>query len=212
MKTLEIPLLKSLAYCDLDTALETQGSRFMVDQCNWPDAFPYAPLCGGRIARTDDALVVDFRVSGLDLLVRNLEDGGHVWEDSCCEIFLQLPGSSEYFNFEVNAAGVMVAASGAGRAGRVPLPAEDISSIIRLAEVDGRREFAGGLHNWRVTLIIPFSIMGIDPENLPAELLGNIYKCGDCTAHPHYLSWNPVGTPSPDYHRPEFFGRFSFAE
>ena len=43
-------------------------------------------------------------------------------------------------------------------------------------------------------------------ENLPKAVRGNFYKCGDKTAHPHFVSWNPVGTPSPDFHRPEFFG------
>ena len=33
----------------------------------------------------------------------------------------------------------------------------------------------------------------------------NLYKCGDSLARPHYLSWQPVATPHPDFHRPEFF-------
>ena len=35
---------------------------------------------------------------------------------------------------------------------------------------------------------------------------GNCYKCGDRTEHPHFLAWNPVHTPTPDFHRPEFLG------
>ena len=211
MKTLEIPLLESLADNDLDTALELEGARFNVDECNWPESFPYSPFCCGRIARTEDSLVVDFRVSGLDLQVRSLEDGGHVWEDSCCEIFLQKPGEKEYYNFEVNAAGVMVAARGEGRADRTALSPDDMASIVRFVGVDGAQEYSGGIFSWRVTLLIPFSVLDIDADALPEKLRGNIYKCGDATAHPHYLSWNPVGTERPDYHRPEFFGEFILA-
>ena len=40
MKTLTIPLLRTLETNDLDTALELEGARFSVDQCNWPESFP----------------------------------------------------------------------------------------------------------------------------------------------------------------------------
>ena len=57
-----------------------------------------------------------------------------------------------------------------------------------------------------MTVLIPFELVGVDPENLPEKLRATFYKCGDKTAHPHFLSWNPVGTPAPDFHRPDFFG------
>ena len=38
----------------------------------------------------------------------------------------------------------------------------------------------------------------------------NFYKCGDETEVPHYGAWSPVGTPAPDFHRPEFFGEIVF--
>ena len=211
MKTLRIPLLASLEGTDLDTALELEGARFSVDQCNWPDQFPYAPFCCGRMARTEDSLVVDFRVSGLDLRVQNLEDGGRSWEDSCCELFLQRPGAAEYVNFEVNAAGKMTAARGTGRGDRKSLTPEEFGQIVRMASIEGPQDYAGGVWTWRVILLIPFELIGLDPENLPESLRGNIYKCGDLTAHPHFLSWAPIGTPEPDFHRPEYFGEFVLA-
>ena len=66
MKSLIVPLVNFEEH-DLDTALELEGARFDVNCNNWPEGWPYAPICNGRIARTEDALVVDFRVSGLDL-------------------------------------------------------------------------------------------------------------------------------------------------
>ena len=85
-------------------------------------------------------------------------------------------------------------------------PAEQMAEILRIAQFEGPQDFSGGIWNWRVTVVIPFSLIGVDPENLPERLRANFYKCGDKTAHPHFLSWNPVGTPSPDFHRPDFFG------
>lgn len=212
MKTLRIPLLQNLEEQDLDSALELGGQPFRVDTVNWPDEFPYAPLCAGRIARTEESLVVDFRVSGLDLRVQNLADCGRSWEDSCVEIFLQAPGSPVYYNFESNPAGRLTAACGSGRNDRKALSQEDLGKIIRITSVEGLPavneplDYKGGIWNWRVLLIIPFEVLGLDEA--PETLRGNIYKCGDLTAHPHFASWSPVGTEHPDFHRPEYFGEF----
>lgn len=205
MKRLSVPLA-DFENQDLDTVLELSGARFDVDCVNWPDAFPYAPLCGGRIARTEDALVVDFRVSGLDLRARNTEDNGRQWEDSCVEVFIQDPEDGNYYNFEINALGKVLACTGPDRHNRTPRPVEEMEDILRFSQVEGGPIEEEGIHTWRVGVIIPFYLIGIDPENLPGSIRANFYKCGDKTAHPHYLSWSPVETLRPDFHRPEFFG------
>ena len=63
-----------------------------------------------------------------------------------------------------------------------------------------------------MTVVIPASILvkdeGIQLKGL--ETRANFYKCGDQTSKRHYLSWNPVSTAKPDYHRPEHFGSLIF--
>ena len=204
-KSLIVPLI-DLENQDLDTALELSGARFDVDCVNWPEAFPYAPLCGGRVARTRDALVVDFRVSGLDLRARNTADNGRQWEDSCVEVFIQDPEDGNYYNFEINALGKVLACKGPERHNRTPRPAEEMEQILRFTQMEGGPLEQEGIHTWRVGVVIPFRLLGIDPERLPRSIRANFYKCGDKTAHPHFLSWSPVETPKPDFHRPEFFG------
>ena len=204
-KSLIVPLI-DLENQDLDTALELSGARFDVDCVNWPEAFPYAPLCGGRVARTRDALVVDFRVSGLDLRAQNTEDNGRQWEDSCVEVFIQDPDGAPYYNFEINALGKVLACKGPERHNRTPRPAEEMEQILRFTQMEGGPLEQEGIHTWRVGVVIPFRLLGIDPERLPRSIKANFYKCGDKTAHPHFLSWSPVETPKPDFHRPEFFG------
>ena len=191
---------------DLDTALELGGARFDIECVNWPETFPYAPLCSGRIARTQDALVVDFRVSGLDLRAQNLTDNGRQWEDSCVEVFIKDPETEDYYNFEINALGKVLACSGPDRHGRVARPAEEMDEILRFGQLEGVARDEGGIWTWRVGVVIPFELIGVDPDNLPKSIRANFYKCGDKTAHPHYLSWSPIDTPKPDFHRPEFFG------
>ena len=53
-------------------------------------------------------------------------------------------------------------------------------------------------------------LIGIDSDNLPKSIKANFFKCADGTPHIHFLSWNPIGTPSPDFHRPAFFGELFF--
>ncbi len=206
MKTIRVPFIADFEEVDLDTALELEGARFQVDQVNWPSEYPYAPFCAGRLARTEDALIVDFRVSGLDLRARNTEDNGTQWEDSCVEAFFENPDGSEYYNFEINPLGKVLAACGASRNDRVKRPGEEMQEILRTAQFEGPQEYDGGIWNWRVTVVIPFRLLGADPDNLPEKIRANFYKCGDLTAHPHFVSWSPIGTPAPDFHRPEFFG------
>ena len=206
--TLNVPLIDPQ---NLDSALELQGARFDVACVNWPADFPYAPLCSGRVARTRDALVVDFRVSGLDLRARNTEDNGRQWEDSCVEVFIQDPSRAVYYNFEVNPLGKVLACSGPDRNNRVPRPEEEMKEILRFAQNDKniqneKAENLEGVQSWRVCIVIPFHLIGVDPKNLPTSIRANFYKCGDLTAHPHFLSWSPIHTEKPDFHRPEFFG------
>ena len=189
---------------DLETALELGGARFDVQCANWPETFPYTPFCGGRGARTKDALVVDFRVSGMDLRAQNTEDNGRQWEDSCVEVFIQDPEKADYYNFEINA--LVLACYGPVREGRTRRPQEQMEQILRFGHLEGGPLDKDGIQTWRVGVVIPFELIGIHPDNLPHSIRANFYKCGDKTAHPHYVSWSPIDTPKPDFHRPDFFG------
>ncbi len=209
MKSLNVPLI-NFESTELDTVLELYGTRFDVETVDWPEVSSYAPICSGRIARTEEALIVDFRVSGLDLRVQNLADNGRQWEDSCVEVFIQDPNGKDYYNFEINPVGKVLACSGSCREGRVRRPENQMKSILRFVqcEVDPADcpVDKGGLHSWRVAVVIPFWMIGVDYHNLPKTIKANFYKCGDKTAHPHFLSWNPIEIKIPDFHRPDFFG------
>ena len=212
MTALRIPLLAGLEETDMDTALELGGARFIVDRVNWPDAFPYAPLCGGRIARTEDSLIVDFHVSGLDLRVQNLSDNQRQWEDSCCEFFVADPSDGTYYNFELTCIGSLLAAKRTSRTEKTMFTGAQLGRVIRHSTLP-RKEFhsEGGPFSWSVALLVPFDLIGVDPADLPPSLKGNFYKCGDGLTVPHYITWAPIDTPRPDYHRPEFFAPVTFA-
>lgn len=211
MKSIRVPFVEGLTAGGPERALETlqlRGQRFDVNEVNWPDAYPYAPICAGFIARDAKCLAVSFHVSGLDLRAVNLEDNMLQWEDSTVEFFVQDPSGEAYYNFEMNCIGTILSAKGAGRRNRTVRSAQEVSSVARFSTLPREKaEIEGGVHSWSVVELIPYELIGVDPANVPETLMANFYKCGDLTAHPHFLSWNRIDTPEPDFHCPKFFGK-----
>ena len=64
---------------------------------------------------------------------------------------------------------------------------------------------------WEITYRVPFAFLRrFFPDFTPCEglaMYGNCYKCGDLTVRQHYLSWNPMRCDTPQFHRPQDFGR-----
>ena len=68
---------------------------------------------------------------------------------------------------------------------------------------------------WAVEYHVPFALFakyfGSQTPTPGCEWLGNFYKCGDQTSHPHWGSWAPVDTPRPNFHQPNFYQPLIFA-
>lgn len=205
-----IEKLESLQSEDFASIMQTSAAHASVATVNWPHIFPCAPECNLSIARSHDYLAVRFQVKGEDLRATQMEDNGRSWEDSCCEMFLETSDRG-YYNIETTCIGSVLMAFGSGRHDRRTLPAEDVAKVIRRSSLPhSSYNITGGCHIWSLDILVPFTLIGLDPENLPESIKANFYKCGDLTAHPHFLSWNPVSTEAPDFHRPEYFGLLEF--
>lgn len=192
---------------ELDLAMEKSAAKFAVCENNWPKEAPYTPDCNGSIARTASHLAVMFHVRGLDLRATQIEDNGRSWEDSCCEFFVTDPYDGTYYNFELTCIGSLLSSKRKSRLDSVLLEKEDVARVIRHSSLAHEEtEISDRIFSWTVAMLIPYDLIGIDRDNVPVSVRGNFYKCGDLTAHPHFLSWNPIGTPKPDFHRPEYFG------
>ena len=180
-------------------------NRFAIDCVPWPDAFPYKPEVEVAIAHSDRSLLVRFDVEEEGCRAVCTEPNGPVWEDSCVEFFVKKPHSRYYFNFETSCIGVGLAGKRRSRSDFRHFTPEEMALIKRRAALPCKPFEAKESTKWSVELEIPFATLGCTGK--PAELRANFYKCGDRTLRPHYLSWSPVLTPSPDFHRPEYFGK-----
>ena len=210
VKRIKVPFVEGLEKMnleELDLAMEKMASKFAVCENNWPKEAPYTPDCNGAIARCGSHLAVIFHVRGLDLRASVLEDNGHCWEDSCCEFFISDPYDGTYYNFELNCIGSLISAKRTSRLDSTLQDPDKLKQVIRFSSLEHKPFTAADrIFSWTVAMLIPFELIGMDWNSLPVSVRGNFYKCGDKTAHPHFLSWNPIRTPKPDFHRPEYFG------
>ncbi|MCQ2148050.1 MAG: hypothetical protein MJZ16_11110 [Bacteroidales bacterium] len=200
--------IESQDFFSLCRSLSMNGTKFQIDKVNWPKSYPYAPSCKASIAFGDEGIAVVFDVRGYDLKAEVLEDNGKVYKDSCCEFFILSQDGKSYYNFEINCIGTLHAALGPDINTRELLPEADMSKIVRYSNLKKEKvNKPDGNYYWRVAMVIPFEVIGIDPSNLPESISCNFYKCADETNHPHYVSWSPVGTEKPNFHAPDYFGK-----
>ena len=214
MKQLKVPFIPELEKDDfnsLEIRMETEATKAYMDTVCWPSEFPYAPDASFSIARSNTHIVIMYRVGGLDLRAAAMEDNGPVWEDSCCEFFVSDPADGTYYNFEMNCIGTVLASKRKSRENFIPFTDAQLSRIRRFSSLERKGyDLNGKIFRWQTAICIPFDLIGIDGGSLPQGIRANFYKCADKTAHPHFLSWNPVEVPHPDFHRPEFFGKLEF--
>ncbi len=177
---------------------------------NWPDEYPYCPDVAFRMAWCPEGLVLHYRVSEQSVRAVYGEDDGCVWTDSCVECFIRNADSDTYYNIECNCVGTMLIGVGSAiKSERSRLPLAVVGEVKRWASL-GKEPFGNRAEptDWEIALVIPASVFAKHPIRLEVGtvLRANFYKCGDELPVPHFVSWNPINVPSPNFHRPEFFG------
>ena len=171
---------------------------------NWKE-FPYKPSVSFRMAYSEKSIAVMFEVTEEHVKAVALEDNGPVWEDSCVEFFVLGPDGKHYTNFEMNCAGTMLAALRTSRHDPSAFTPEQFAKIRRITSLPHERiDSPGERQSWWAIEVIPFESMGY--AEVPSSIRANLYKCGDKCEKAHFLSWSPIGLPSPDFHCPDFFG------
>lgn len=206
MKTTNVPFIENAS------ELDKQGNLIIVDTVNW-DKFPYKPSVKFKIAHTGKSICIKFEVDEKHVRGQEMQDNGDVYKDSCVEFFISPDGDKNYYNFEFNCIGTPHVGYGSGRENRKPIPSERLKQIsIRSSLPRTLIDKSNNQQAWEVVAEIPISFFEEHKFSKLSEKTStcNIYKCGDETETPHFLSWNPIKTENPDFHRPEFFGTLIF--
>lgn len=182
-----------------------------VENVNWPADYPYKPDFEFAIAHDGGNIYIHYKVSEKTSRAAAGDDFGKVWEDSCVEFFCA-PDNSGYYNFELNCIGRLLLAFGPDRHARQKASAAAAASVKRWASIGSEPFAEKAAGSWEAALIIPVSaFFEHDIKSLDGlKARANFYKCGDLLETPHFISWAPVKTENPDFHRPEFFDEILF--
>ncbi|MCX4291625.1 MAG: carbohydrate-binding family 9-like protein [Odoribacter sp.] len=209
-----IPLFADLDACRMQEAasqLEALPSRGIACN-NWANDYPYAPQAEFRIAHNGEAIFIRFDVKENFTMAQVTEDNGEVWTDSCVEFFLSLDDSG-YYNFEFTCIGKALAGFRKERLHATHGNTEVMQSIKRYSTLgEANFEEKTGDNVWTLTVAIPATaLFKHDVKQLNGlKAKANVYKCGDNLSKPHFLSWQPIDTPTPNFHVPQFFTEIEF--
>jgi hypothetical protein len=213
LKVNKITIGKTLNFKTISKALEKETNLQSINLVGWKE-FPYKPKVDFRIAHIDSIMFLKFYVNESHILAKRSSPNSATHKDSCVEFFIDPIGDGNYYNFEFNCIGTTHLAYGDNRHQRTFVPIDLISDQIRVWSTLGNKTFEekSGNFYWEMVILVPSSIF-VNNVNFSFTKLtanANFYKCGDETQKPHYLSWNPVKTSKPDFHRPEYFGKLIF--
>ena len=197
---------------EIRSYIKQRGVGATIGIINWAE-FPYRPIVRFYAGYSTEYLWLHFEVESDYFRVKASEDHEAVWEDSCVEFFISCIGADQeslstegdiaYRNFEFNALGICLSAIGT-KSVREFLPLEEMNQILRFPALAGKSLPAeGDEFNWELAVAIPLNLVGLKPGS---SFEANLYKCGDLTKQPHFLSWNSIESESPDFHLPQFFG------
>ncbi|MCJ7448955.1 MAG: carbohydrate-binding family 9-like protein [Bacteroidales bacterium] len=216
MKVLEINKLELSTACpemeEVSARLDELPDRNHIDAINWKD-YSYKPDVSFSMAYSDKELLLKYYVAEEYFKAEKTETNQMVCEDSCVEFFVSPEDDGIYYNMEFNGIGTCLMGTGTARKNSTRSDPEIIAGIRRLTSA-GKKSFKEkkGRFNWTITIAIPFkAFFHHEVRQLKGKTFrANFYKCGDMLSVPHFVTWNPVGTPKPDYHRPEYFGLLKF--
>jgi hypothetical protein len=207
----EIKTNKPVTLSHAEHLLETQTVTNPIQILNWKE-FGYLPKVNFRIGHSENEIWLKYYVNEKHLRAIETSTNGDVYKDSCVEFFIS-PDGGNYYNFEFSCIGTTHLAWGPGRHNRKfvdPLIIEKIEIKSSLGDQPFGEKT--GNFNWEIMIRIPLECFAFSNlstfKGLKAK--ANFFKCGDETPEPHFVTWNPVKTTSPDYHRPEFFGEILF--
>lgn len=181
-----------------------------------PDHFPHTKA---KLAYDDRFLYVIFKVD--DRYVRAVAPNhqGSVCHDSCVEFFFT-PGTDitkGYFNLEMNCGGTMLF-----NYQLIPWKNPVLIKDTDLARVETAHTLPAKIDpeiveptTWTLEYRVPTDLLAAYCPSAQKPAPGvtwraNVYKCADLSSRPHWLTWSPVGHPTPNFHLPEYFGTLVF--
>ncbi len=200
------------ALAEVSARLDELSQKNRIETINWSSHL-YKPDVEFVMAYGQKEIYLKFYVREEYTKAEKYETNQMVCEDSCVELFISPSDDGIYYNLEFNPIGIALMGCGTGRHDSKRVDAAVVNNIRHLASM-GDKPFSeiSGDNIWTLTVAIPFeTFFRHNIESVKGKSFrANLYKCGDKLTTPHYVTWNPVGSEKPDFHRPEYFGEIKF--
>ena len=170
-----------------------------VDKINWPE-YDYCPVTTVKMLYNEKGIFVQMETDEEDIIARCTTPNGRVCHDSCMELFLR-PNENDarYLNFEFNAFNTLSLGCRKERN-------DKIVPDVKNTYFNPQSYVEKGL--WILQYFIPFEFIDELFGGHTNKMYGNIYKCGEDVKRNHFVTYAPIDTPKPDFHRPEYFEEF----
>ncbi len=169
-----------------------------IDSFNWGGN--YRPAAFGQLGLLPKQnLFVHMWAREADPVAVCVQNQDPVYLDSALEFFIQSSPKDEYYNkdyynFEINSLGAMLAQKGADKANRVFLTDNMMSQL----DCQVKREQSC----WHVYLTLPLALLS---EGSIKSFRFNFYKIKESSGNTHFASYAPIIWDSPNFHLPQFF-------
>ena len=184
----------------------------------------HEPPTDAKVLYDDEAIYVEYRVRDDYVWCQKTKYQEGVSRDSCVEFFVQPKKDKGYFNFEMNATGVLLFhyreknETDLGTESRTVTVSEALGDEVRVAStVEGpMAEPLSDVEEWRLAIRIPFALLEkfVGPLGpLPGQTWrANFYKCASLDARPHWAVWSSIVSKRFTFHHPPSFGQIRFAK
>jgi len=169
----------------------------------WAEEGSYQPRACARIGVRDGGLCVLMYALEPEIQAKETEVGALVCIDSCLEFFFQpVEGDERFVNCEINPLATLHLGIGKARSERTVL--RTLPEGIAPVASEHKGEW------WAVYYEIPAAfIEETFGKPMSRVIRANCYACG---GKDHYGTLFQVGTPNPDFHRPEYFAEIAVEE
>lgn len=162
----------------------------------------------GQLCYDEKFLYVRLEAVEKHILARYTGDVDPVCNDSCLEFFFTPEEKgNRYFNLEVNPNGACYFGYGRLRHQRSRLLCKKVKKLLNIRPFRTEK-------GWGVECALPLWFLEIYFPGFSLcpgkKLRANFYKCAEESATPHFITWNEVVAPKPDFHRPRYFGQLIF--
>ena len=209
-------IIKKISTDQFNESLWHNIASIKINNYPW-DKTGYKPATEVKLFYTDYDLRIKFTATEEQVRINESNFNGSVWQDSCIEFFFapDIKHDPRYFNFEINAAGVLLLQLGINGSERNSMTYinPDAFEIKSTITKDNYRNF-DNFKPWSIEYKIPFIFIKDLFTNFEVKsgntIKANFYKCGDKTLTPHFGTWANIFNEVPAFHMPQFFQDIMF--